>query len=206
MTIAKTAVIFPDVELAADVVVEDYCVIGARFKGWKGEKTVIGPGSLIRSHSVIYAGNKIGANFQSGNRANIRELNQIGDNVSIGTASIVEHHVTIGHEVRVHSGAFIPEYTTLEEGCWIGPHAVLTNAKLPISKDSKKNLEGPWIGKKAIIGANATVLAGLKIGECALVGAGSVVTKNVAPGSVVAGVPAETVKDIKDYGAQYGGR
>ena len=91
--IAETATIHPNVELARDVVVEDFCVIGAPFKGVSDEKTLIGEGSVIRSHTVIYAGNRIGCNFQTGTKANIRELNEIGDDVSIGTLSVVEHHV-----------------------------------------------------------------------------------------------------------------
>jgi UDP-3-O-[3-hydroxymyristoyl] glucosamine N-acyltransferase len=58
-----------------------------------GEETIIGNGAVIRSHTVIYAGNVIGDRFQTGNKANIRELNRIGNDVSIGTLSVVEHHV-----------------------------------------------------------------------------------------------------------------
>ena len=80
---------------------------------------------------MIYAGNVIGRNFQTGNKVNIRESNRIGDNVSVGTLSVIEHHVEIGDSVRIHTQAFIPEYSVLEEGCWIGPNVVLTNAKYP---------------------------------------------------------------------------
>jgi UDP-3-O-[3-hydroxymyristoyl] glucosamine N-acyltransferase len=105
--------------------------------------TVIGAGATIRSHTVIYAGNRIGRGFQTGTGLLIRESNDIGDDVSIGSGTVIEHHVTIGHGVRIHSGAFIPEYSTLEEGCWIGPCVVLTNAKYPCSPEAKKNLKGP---------------------------------------------------------------
>ncbi len=72
----------------------------------------------------------------------IRELNQIGDNVSIGTHSVIEHHVQIDDNVRVHSNAFIPEFSILEEGAWVGPNVVFTNALYPLSPQAKSNLKG----------------------------------------------------------------
>jgi len=192
--------IYDGVNLGADSIVEDYCIIGAIPKGQKeGElKTVIGIGAVIRSHTVIYAGNTIGANFQTGNKVNIRELNEIGDNVSIGTLSVIEHHVCIGNNVRIHSQVFIPEYSVVEDGAWIGPNVVLTNAKYPVSPKVKESLKGPFIKKGAKVGANATILPGVVIGENALVGAGSVVVKNVPDSAVVAGNPARIIKNISE--------
>ena len=192
--IARTAVIHPDVELGPSVIVEDFCVIGAPFEGGSGAKTRIGPGSVIRSHTVIYAGSQIGCNFQTGNKANIRELNEIGDDVSIGTLSVVEHHVRIHDGVRIHSQAFVPEFTTLCRGCWIGPNVVITNAKYPRSPNAKSELAGAYVGEDAKVGANSTLLPGVRIGEGALVGAGSVVTKDVEPGMIVAGNPATVLR------------
>ena len=196
--ISKTAIIHPGVKLGKVCVIEDFVIIGAPPKGSvPGElETVIGDNAVIRSHTVIYAGNKIGNNFQTGNKANIRELNEIGDDVSIGTLSVIEHHVKIGHGVRVHSQVFIPEYCVLEEGCWIGPNVVLTNAKYPKSRNAKKELAGVHIMKNAIVGANSTLLPGINVGQFALIGAGSVVTKDVLSKAVVAGNPAVPINNI----------
>ncbi len=194
--IANTAKIFAGVKLGKDVVIEDFCIIGVPPRGKKeGElETIIGDGSVIRSHTVIYAGNKIGKKFQTGNKANIRELNNIGDDVSIGTLSVIEHHVQIEDGVRIHTQVFIPEYSHLMKNSWIGPNVVFTNAPYPKSKNVKDELKGPTIFENAIIGANSTLLPGIEVGKDAIVGAGSVVTKNVPPGEVVAGNPATFLK------------
>jgi acetyltransferase-like isoleucine patch superfamily enzyme len=191
---------YDNVLVGRDCVVEDFCILGAPPRGLReGElQTVIGDGAIIRSHTVIYAGNLIGRNFQTGNKVNIRESNRIGDNVSIGTLSVVEHHVEIADNVRIHTQVFIPEFSLLEEGCWIGPNVVLTNAKYPLSPGVKDRLAGPVIRSGAKIGANATLLPGVIIGENALVGAGSVVVRDVAPGTVVAGNPARVIRQIAD--------
>jgi len=157
--------------------------------------TTIGAGAHIRSQTVIYAGNSIGIGFQTGHHVLIRELNAIGNHVSVGSGSVVEHHITIGDKVRIHSQAFICDYSVLEEGCWIGPNVVLTNDRYPSSAKSKELLKGPRIQRGARIGANATILPGVVIGEDALVGAGSVVTRDVPPGKVVAGNPAIIIGD-----------
>lgn len=194
--IAKTAVLHPNVKLGENVIVEDFCIIGAPFKGSKSEETIIGDGAFIRSHTVIYAGNRIGRNFQTGHKANIRELNLIGDNVSVGTLSVIEHHVIIEDGVRIHTQAFIPEYSLLKKNCWLGPNVVLTNAKFPKSPNAKEQLKGPVVEESAKIGANATILPAVHIGRNALIGAGSVVTKDVDDNAVVAGNPARFVRQI----------
>jgi acetyltransferase-like isoleucine patch superfamily enzyme len=197
-TIAPTAIVHPQVQLGDNVTIEDFCVIGVPFRAYQGEPTVIGDDAVIRSHTVIYAGNRIGQRFQSGHKANLRELNTLGDDVSIGTLTVVEHHVRMGHGVRIHSQAFIPEFTILDDRCWIGPNVVLTNAKFPQHPNAKAQLQAPHIESQARIGANSTLLPGICIGHHSLVGAGSLVTQNVPPGVIVAGSPAQYLRDV-DY-------
>lgn len=194
--IADTAIVHQGVKLGENVVIEDHCVIGAPPRGVaEGElETLIGENSHIRAGTVIYAGNKIGKNFQTGNKANIRELNTIGDNVSVGTLSVVEHHVLIEDGARIHTQVFVPEYSTLRRNSWLGPNVVLTNAMYPKSPNVKEELKGPTIEAEAIVGANSTLLPGVRIGENAIVGAGSVVTKDVENETVVCGNPAKFLK------------
>jgi acetyltransferase-like isoleucine patch superfamily enzyme len=189
-----------NVTLGEGTVIEEFCIVGCPPRGMRpGElPTTIGAAALLRSHTVIYAGNVIGQNFQTGNKVNIRESNRIGNNVSVGTLSVIEHHVEIADNVRIHSQAFIPEFSVLEEGCWIGPHVVLTNARFPLSPGVKDRLKGPLVRKGAKIGANATLLPGVVIGENALVGAGAVVVHDVPAHCVVVGNPARVIRQLDE--------
>jgi acetyltransferase-like isoleucine patch superfamily enzyme len=192
--------IYPGVQLGEGCEIDDFVIIGKPPKGAApGElPTIIGPGAVIRSHTVIYAGNVIGAHFQTGHGALLRESNTIGNNVSVGSHSVVEHHVTLEDGVRIHSQAFVPEYSLLKTGSWVGPGARLTNAPHPLCPDVPKCLVGPTLEPGAKVGANATLLPGVVVGRNALVGAGAVVTKDVAPRAVVVGNPAKQVKHIRD--------
>jgi acetyltransferase-like isoleucine patch superfamily enzyme len=149
---------------------------------------------------VVYAGNRIGDRFQTGHGVLIREDNQIGDDVSLGSGSVLEHHVRVGHRVRMHTGVFVPELSVLEDDCWLGPRVVLTNAPMPRCPDVGACMRGVRVGRRAKLGANVTVLPGVVIGEDALVGAGSVVTRDVPARAVVGGNPARvsgTVDDLR---------
>lgn len=194
--------IYPNVHLPDDARLDDFVILGRPPRGKQpGELPLtLGPGCVIRSHTVIYAGNVIGAGLQTGHHVMIREENQIGDHVSIGTQSVVEHHVTIGHGVRIHTQVFVPEYSVLEDGCWLGPNVVITNAKYPLSQGVKERLYGAHIEQGAMIGANATLLPGVRVGARALVGAGAVVTKDVPPGAIVVGNPARVINTVDRVG------
>jgi acetyltransferase-like isoleucine patch superfamily enzyme len=194
---------YPNVTLGAHSVIGRFVILGEppRDKQAGELTTVIGANALIRSHTVIYAGNVIGANFQTGHGVMIRELNVIGDDVSIGTHSIVEHHVKIGPRVRIHSNVFIPECSIIEADAWIGPNVVFTNALYPMSRGAKETLQGPHILAGAKIGANATLLPGVIVGQNALVGAGAVVIDHVPDGKVVVGNPARVIKEVAEIEA-----
>lgn len=204
-SISETTKVYPNVHIEDGAEIGDFCIIGLPPKGKApGEvETRIGKNAVIRSHTVIYAGNVIGDNFNSGHSALIREDNKIGDNVSIGSHTVIEHHLEIQENVRIHSQAFVPEFTVLERGCWIGPNVVFTNALHPLCKHVKDCLKGATVKPGAKIGANSTILPDVTIGENALVGAGSVVVKDVPAGMVAAGSPAKVIKSAGDLNCPY---
>lgn len=198
--------LYSRVHLGENSYIGDYAIVGLPPSGVDdGElETVIGANAVIRSHSVIYAGNVIGDNFQTGHGVLIRGSNRIGSDVSIGSHSVVEHHVRVGDRVRIHSQAFICEYSELEEGCWIGPRVAFTNALHPQCPRVKECLRGPRVGANARIGANATLLPAVSIGWGAVVGAGAVVVKDVPANCVVVGNPARIIKHKDELVCPYG--
>lgn len=202
-SISALSLIHPNVLLPDDAQVDAFVVLGQPPRNARpGDLALtIGAGAVIRSHTVIYAGSVIGDGFQTGHHVTIREQNEIGQRVSIGTSSVVEHHVVIGDGVRLHSRVFVPEFCVLEAGCWLGPGVTLTNARYPQTPSTKDQLAGAHIESGAIIGANATLLPGVRIGARALVGAGAVVTDDVPPGAVVVGNPARIIRQISDIDA-----
>lgn len=203
--ISPLAIVHPWVELGGDTTVEPWVELGYRAPNDNAADAPplrIGDGALIRSHTVIYAGSVIGDRFMAGHGALVRESNTIGNRVSIGSHSVVEHNVRLADGVRIHTGAFVPEFSVLEEGAWLGPHVVFTNALYPLSPEAKRHLKGPHLMRGAKIGANATLLPGVVVGVDALVGAGSIVVRDVPDGVIVAGNPAKfigTVADIEAY-------
>jgi len=156
---------------------------------------VIGRNALIRSGTIIYCDVEIGDDFQCGHNVLIREKTRIGNGVAVGTATIIEGDTTIGSDVRIQSLAFIPTNTVIGNGVFIGPHAVLTNDRYP--PHGRPELRGPVLRDRAVIGANATVLPGIVIGEGASVAAGAVVTRDVPPMKLAIGVPAR-VRDLPE--------
>jgi acetyltransferase-like isoleucine patch superfamily enzyme len=194
----KNNKIYENVEIGENAEIGDYVIIGKPPKEKNnGElKTIIGDNAVIRSHTVIYAGNKIGNKFQTGHHVTIRENNEIGNNVSIGSGTDVEYEVKIEDQARIHSQAFIPEYSILRKRCWVGPNVVLTNARYPGSEGVKARLNGPELKENVKVGANSTILPAVTVEKNSLIGAGSVVTRNVAENIIVAGNPAKKINDL----------
>ncbi len=113
---------------------------------------------------------------------------KIGKNCNISSHCFIENNVVIGDNVTVKNGVSLYDGLIVEDNCFIGANAVFCNDKYPKSKNKNFKLEPVIIRKGASIGANSTILPGIEIGENALIGAGSVVTKNVPKGCVVKGI------------------
>lgn len=118
----------------------------------------------------------------------------IGSNCNICAHTLIEGDVVIGNNVTVKSGVFIWDGTRIEDNVFIGPNATLTNDPMPRSKVYPETFSGIHIKQGASIGANATLLPGVTIGENAMVGAGAVVTKDVPAKAVVVGNPAKIIR------------
>src|SRR5947208_2847460 len=199
LTHSSGAVIHPNVVLGEDAVVEPGAEVGVPPRGAEpGElQTVIGAGSHIRSGTVIYAGVQLGSRVQTGHGAMIRKNNVIGDRCSVGTHAVLEPGNRVGDDTRIHSQCFL-EHVTLGRRVFLGPGVVFTDDPHPACPRYLECVLGATVEDDVSIGGNATILPGVRIGEGALVGAGSVVTRDVRPGTVVAGSPASLKKEIRE--------
>ena len=126
---------------------------------------------------------------------------EIGENCNICAHVLIENKVKIGNNVTIKSGVQLYDGVTLEDYVFIGPNVTFTNEKVPRSKtyDNSK-IKNTLIKKEASIGGNATVIPGITIGEYALVGAGSVITKDIEKNTVWYGNPARKKGYITDDG------
>ncbi len=131
---------------------------------------------------------------------------EIGEGTKIAAFVEIQKNVKIGRNCKIEAFAFIPEGVVIEDNVFIGPHACFTNDKMPraTNKDGTIKSADDWevakttVRKRASIGANATIICGVAIGENALIGAGSVVTKDVPANSIAVGNPAKVIGKIKD--------
>jgi acetyltransferase-like isoleucine patch superfamily enzyme len=136
--------------------------------------------------SVIDPSAKIGQKVSIWNLTYVGKDTEIGDNVSIGSLAHVDYDVKIGSNTRIEGSVYIPPLTVIGKDVFIGPAVVFTNDPYPMSK----RLIGCVVEDGAAIGARAVIKAGVKVGRGSVVAMGSVVTKDVPPDTVVAGVPA----------------
>ena len=127
----------------------------------------------------------------------------IGENCTVGSFVEIQSGVIVGKNVKISSHSFLCEGVTIEDNVFIGHHVVFTNDRYPraTNKSGTKKVTGDWVSEKIIvrkgasIGSNSTILPGVIIGENAMIGAGSVVTRDVPDNATVAGVPAETLPE-----------
>ncbi|HXO98884.1 MAG TPA: hypothetical protein VN813_00210 [Luteibacter sp.] len=208
VSIGANTIVYDNVVLGDDTIVGAQCILGepnaaiyADAAGYDNPRLVIGAHSLIRSGTIMYAGSDIGERFETGHRVTIREKARIGANVRIGTLSDIQGHCEIGDYVRFHSNVHIGHASVIKDYVWIFPYVVLTNDPHPPSDV----LMGVTVEEFAVIATMSVILPGVTIGRDSLVGASSMVRKNVDPETVVAGNPAKQVASIHDVRSKIDG-
>jgi len=157
---------------------------------------VIGEHCVIRDSGIIYSHVEIGDHVQTGHHFLIREHCKIGHHTLVGTQVTIDDHCTIGNHVSVQTGVYIPTNTIIEDHVFLGPRAVLTNDKY--MGRGEVRLMGCHIKRGARVGANATILPGITIGEEAVIGSGAVVTRDVPGHIIVVGTPAKPLKAVPE--------
>ena len=208
----------PEIELGGNVVIHDGTVIGggttiqdgavlgkppmlgARSKAVREQPAplVVGDGVTICAAAVIAAGAAIGPGALIGDQAYVRERSAIGRESTLGRGSCAENDVLIGSRVRIQSSCYIAAFTEIEDDVFLGPGVTTANDMTAGRRAPSAPLRGPRLRRAARIGAGAVILPEVEIGEEAFVGAGAVVTRDVSPRTVVAGVPARPLREVPE--------
>lgn len=151
--------------------------------------------------SVIDEGCSIGAGSKIWHFSHLMTGCRLGNNCNLGQNVVVSPNVVLGSNVKVQNNVSIYEGVVCEDDVFLGPSMVFTNVINPRSAINRKNqFKATLVKKGASIGANATIVCGNTIGEYAFIGAGAVVTKNVAPYALVVGNPSKQVGWVSEYG------
>jgi acetyltransferase-like isoleucine patch superfamily enzyme len=205
--IHETAIVYPGTVLGEGVRVLERAVVGKQ-PALSARSTAkreplppaeIGAGAVVSTGAIVFAGARIGARAVLGDAACIRERVTIGDDVVVGSGSLVENDTTIGAMTKIQAHAYITAYSTLEEHVFIAPCVVTANDNFMGRTEARHELiAGPTIRRGARIGAGAVLCPAVEIGEDAFVGAGAVVTKDVAPRTLVVGNPARVLRVVPD--------
>jgi acetyltransferase-like isoleucine patch superfamily enzyme len=159
---------------------------------------VLGPRARLRTGTVLYDGSVIGTHLETGHGVVIREECEIGDDVSVWSNTVVDYGCRIGNRVKIHTGCYIAQFTVLEDDVFLAPGVVIGNDLYPGNEESARLMSGPTIEKGAQIGVNVTILPYVRIGAGAMIGAGSVVSRDIPAGMVAYGNPAKPRRPVDE--------
>lgn len=157
----------------------------------------------IHPSAIVDEGAQIGEGSRVWHFVHVCGGARIGKNVSMGQGVFVGNKVTIGDNCKIQNNVSVYDNVHLEEGVFCGPSMVFTNVYNPRSLIERKDEYRDTIVKRgATLGANCTIVCGITIGECAFVGAGAVVNKDVPAYSLMVGVPARQIGWMSEFGEQ----
>jgi UDP-2-acetamido-3-amino-2,3-dideoxy-glucuronate N-acetyltransferase len=206
--IGHNVVIHEGSKIGNNVRIDDNSVIGKKpmrsvnsiFKDEKKfNPCVIKDGCMIGAGAIVYVGCTIGEKSLIADLATIRENVTIGNMTIIGRGAAIENYCSIGSSCKIETNAYITAYSTVEDNVFIAPGVVTSNDNYAARSNERfKHFKGVTIKKGGRIGAQATILPGKIINEDGFAAAGSVVTKDVENGKIVAGNPAEYLRDVPD--------
>ena len=144
----------------------------------------------VHPTAIVEGDVKIGKNTRIWHFVHVRRGARIGENCNIGKGVYIDKDVEIGNNVKIQNFVSVYHGVKIEDDVFIGPHATFTNDLYPRSFNEDWELVPTLVKRGASIGANATIVCGIVIGEYAMIGAGAVVTKDVPPFGLVYGNPA----------------
>jgi len=158
---------------------------------------VIGDGATIGAGSVLVTGAAVGPEAVIGDQVHLRERSAVGRGSVVGRGSSVENDAVIGADVRIQSACYITAFSAIEDEVFVAPGVRTLNDPTAGRRPEGEPLRGPTFRRRCRVGGGATILPGVEIGEEAFVGAGAVVTRDVPPRTLVVGVPARPVRELR---------
>jgi len=160
---------------------------------------IIGNGVLIGAGVVVYAGAEIGEKVLIADQAAVQFNVKIGEMTIIGRGVLVESKCSIGKKCKIESNTYITAMSVIEDYCFIAPCVATSNDNYAgRSKERFKHFKGVTVKRGGRIGVHATILPGITIGEDSMIAAGALVTKDVPPGKIYAGVPAKEFGNVPE--------
>jgi acetyltransferase-like isoleucine patch superfamily enzyme len=203
--VADTAIVYPGTVVGDGCKILDYAVVGKQptlsprstAKQDELPPLELGPGTIVSTGAIVFAGSRLGARVIVGDQACVRERCEIGDDVVIGRGSLVENDTTVGARTKIQAMVYVTAYATLEEEVFLAPCVQTSNDNFMGRTERRHALKkGPTIRRGARVGVGAVLCPAVEIGVEAFVGAGAVVVKDVPPGVVVVGNPARVLRDV----------
>ena len=159
----------------------------------------IGDDCIIGTGVIIYAGSKVAEGVLFADLATIRENSSVGSNTIVGRNATIENYCQVGANCKIQTNAYITAYSEVGDYAFIAPGVVTTNDNYAgRSEERFKYHKGVIIKEGGRIGANATIMSGITIGEDSLVAAGSIVTEDTPPKKIVMGSPAKVHKNVPE--------
>jgi acetyltransferase-like isoleucine patch superfamily enzyme len=205
-SVGANTVIYGGVVLGAGAVVEDLVVLGKRPRLRRGSSAAavelgalrLGEEVTVCCGAVVYAGASIGSGAIIGDQAQVREGSRVGERSVVGRASCVDFNATVGDRVSIQTGVYVTSSAVVEDDVFLGPGVLMTNDDTMGRHPRGEPLQAPVVRRAARVGGAAVLVPGVEIGEEAFVGAGAVVTRDVAPRELVLGLPARAVRRVAD--------
>lgn len=209
MTVGKNVTVHEGVVLGEGCTIFDGAVLGRppmstatlTRKAHAGGETRIGRGTIVGANAVIYTGVSIGEDVLIGDLASIREGCSVGDGAVVGRGVMLMYDVRVAARARIIDGAILTGGMIVEEDVFIGPGVTTVNDNDVYLKRfglAPFSVEGPVVRRFALIGTGASIAAGVEIGMGAVVAPQAMVTRDVPPWTVVAGVPAKHLRAVDE--------
>lgn len=206
LELGANVVIHAGTVLGAGVRVEDGAVLGkspalgARSRALREEPPplVVGDGARVCTGAIVFAGAAVGPGVVIGDQVYVRERTAIGERTTVGRGTSIENDVVVGARVRIQTDAYITAFTSVEDDVFVAPRVITSNDMTAGRRGRDEPLRGPVLRRACRVGAGAVLLPAVEVGEEAFVGAGAVVTRDVARRSVVVGSPARHLREVAD--------